>query len=380
MRRLTLLLMVCLSWPVLAGDVADWPARLEARLVALEAGFDGELGVHVRPLGEQARFGWRDEEDWYLASLVKIPVAVELLARAEAGELTLDEQLVLRERDYVDGAGPTNWAEPGTALTLRELLVPMLTVSDNTATDMLIERLGLEAVNRRARSLVANPEALGPITPLVEVRREAYGQLHPGAHSLTGMDFILLRQVEEDEARLDALAETLGEPRSALELPSLDAAFAAYYASGLNAGRLDAFAELLAAIGEGRALGPAATGELLAIMSATTSGEDRLKAGLGPDIRFAHKTGTQHRRSCDAGIAAYGEGAGERRVVVVACTRGERKVEPAERLLYDIGRAIRESGVSEQGDADDRQARSCKKKANQCQQPVASHQRQPEQR
>lgn len=345
MRRLAVLLLIGLAWPAPAGEMPGWPARLEARLAVLEAGFDGELGVHVRPLDEARRFGWRDDEAWYLASLVKVPVAVELLARVEAGELALDEPLVLRERDYVDGAGPTNWEEPGTILTLGELLEPMLTVSDNTATDLVIARLGLEAVNRRARSLVADPGSLGPITPLIEVRREAYGRLHPAARALGGMDFIVLRRAEEDEARLAALARRLGVPEERFALPSLDAAFAAYYASGLNTGRLDAFGELLAAIGEGRALGPAATAELLAIMARTTSGEARLKAGLGPGIRFAHKTGTQHRRSCDAGIAFHGEGAAERRVVVVACTRGEREVEPAERVLREVGRAIRESGV-----------------------------------
>ncbi|MGJ7461486.1 serine hydrolase [Halomonas sp. MA07-2] len=336
-----------------------WGPVLAARLAALEAEGNDELGLHLKVLGEGGeRFSWRDDEIWYLASLIKVPVAVELLARVEAGELSLDETLVLRERDYVDGAGPTNWAEPGTALTLRELLEPMLTVSDNTASDLLIARLGLAAVNDRAQALSGG--GLGPITPLIEVRREAYGQLHPAARILTGMDFIRLRRVEEDAARLDALAQRLRVPHAALALPSLDDAFEAYYSSGassggssgasvgatgLNAGRLDAFGELLAAIGEGRALGAAATADLLAIMEQTISGEARLRAGLGPEIRFAHKTGTQHRRTCDAGIASRGEGAAERRLVVVACTRGERDSKRSERVLRKVGRAILASGV-----------------------------------
>jgi len=350
MKWLTALVIssLVMAAPALAGS--PWKPALEARLAALEAEGDDEIGLHVRELGagdgaEESgeRFGWRDDETWYLASLIKVPVAVELLARAEAGELSLDERLVLSESDYVDGAGPTNWAEPGTALALRELLEPMLTESDNTASDLLIARLGLAAVNRRAERLSGG--GLGPITSLLEVRREAYGHLHPEARGLTGLDFILLRRAEEEAARLDALVETLTVPRSALALPSLDAAFEAYYDSGLNAGRLDAYGELLAAIGEGRALGPAATAELLTIMGATASGDHRLKAGLGPDIRFAHKTGTQHRRSCDAGIAFHGQGAAEHRVVVVACTRGERDTERSEHLLREVGRALRETGL-----------------------------------
>ena len=262
--------------------------------------------------------------------------------------MTLDERLVLYESDYVDGAGPTNWAPPGAELTLRQLLEAMLTASDNTASDMLIRRLGLEAVNRRAQALAPKAGAsggLGPITPLVEVRRHVYGGLHPRAVSLSGLDFIELRKRASDAARLDWLARRLEVPPEALRLPSLDAAFAAYYATDLNSGRLDAFADLLVALGEGRALGPAATASLLSVMARTSSGERRLKAGLGPGVRFAHKTGTQHRRVCDAGIAVRGEGAATRRAVIVACTRGELDLARNERVLAAVGRAVREVGL-----------------------------------
>jgi beta-lactamase class A len=350
------LLWLALALPTLAqaqpGWVAQveawsepaWGERLAARLALLEAGFSGELGVHVRDLETGARLGWRDEASWYLASLVKVPVAIELMARVEAGEMALHERLTLVASDYVDGAGPTNWAEPGTALTLRQLLEPMLTVSDNTATDMLIRHLGLEAVNQRARQLTPHG-GLGPITTLVDVRRHAYANLHPDAFALGGMDFIELSKCEGDADRLEWLRRRLELGPHDLRVPSLDEAFRRYYASDLNSGRLDAFADLLEALARGRALGPGATAELLAIMATTTSGERRLKAGLGRDIRLAHKTGTQHRLACDAGIAASGYGDRSRRLVVVACVRGELDLARNEQMLAAVGRAIREAGA-----------------------------------
>ncbi|WP_445157254.1 serine hydrolase [Halomonas sp. E14] len=322
-----------------------WAVRLRTSLGLLEAGFGGELGVHVRPLDGGDAFGWRDEEFWYLASLVKVPVAVELLARVEAGEVSLDDRLVLRRHDYVDGAGPTNWAPVGTELTLRTLLEAMLIVSDNTASDMLIQLLGLDAVNRRAAALVGPPGGLGPITTLVDVRRHAYAALHPAAFTLSGMDFIALRRHESDAERRAAFARRLGLTPGELQVESLDEAFRRYYATPYNSGRLDAFGELLASLAEGRALGPQGSAELLAVLARTSSGPRRLRAGLGRDIRLAHKTGTQHRRVCDAGIATRGMGDATRRVVIVACVRGELDLARSEQRLAAIGRAIREAGV-----------------------------------
>ncbi|WP_111412270.1 serine hydrolase [Billgrantia lactosivorans] len=323
-----------------------WAARLEARLALLEAGFDGELGVHVRDLETGARHGWRDAEPWYLASLVKVPVAIELMSRVEAGELRLEERLTLARGDYVDGAGPTNWSAPGSALRLRQLLESMLIVSDNTASDMLIRRVGLDAVNDRVRRL-APSGGVGPITTLVDVRRHAYSHLHPAAFDMSGMDFIELRKHQGERARLAWFRRRLDLNSQELLSPSIDEAFRRYYATDLNSGRLDAYAELLAALAQGRALGPDATAELLAVMSRTTSGARRLKAGFGGEVRFAHKTGTQHRLACDAGIATRGAGAEARRLVIVACVRGELDLGRNEQMLAAVGRAVREAGAFE---------------------------------
>jgi beta-lactamase class A len=323
-----------------------WAERLKARLALLEAGFDGELGVHVRDLDTGARLGWRDGERWYLASLVKLPVAIELMSRVEAGEMSLEDRLTLLRSDYVDGAGSTNWAPPGSALSLRQLLESMLIVSDNTASDMLIRHLGLESVNRRARQLTP-AGGLGPITTLVDVRRHAFANLHPSVFELNGMDFIELRKRQDDAARVAWLRQRLGLAPQELLLPSIDAAFRLYYATDLNSGRLDALGDLLEALAQGRALGPEGTAELLAIMARTTSGERRLKAGLGRNVRLVHKTGTQHRLACDAGIATQGQGDDVRRVIVVACARGELSLARNEQILAAVGRAVWEAGAFE---------------------------------
>lgn len=359
------------DWYYEVDKQSAWQGDLTARLQAIEEVFGGELGVYVQNLTSGEAYSWRADDPWYLASLIKVPVAAQVLAERQAGTLSLDERLTLTRSDYVDGAGPTNWHDPGTPISIGYLLEHMITVSDNTATDMLIDRVGLEAVNDRAGRMVAasggNPAEIGPISKLVGVRQGVYGELHPDARKLGGMDFIALRQHRVNQ-RAQALARTLGVSTASFTQPDYDHAFDAYEATGENVGTLSAYGDLLASLHDGREsvqkgvqqghggleggmddLDVLQRERLLAIMQRTRSGQQRLKAGLGDGISFAHKTGTQQRRSCDAGIAqrepasADNDSAGP--WVIVACTRGPVAVSAHERALAGVGEAIRRSGA-----------------------------------
>ena len=285
----------------------------------------------------------RAEEMWYLASGVKVPVAIAVIRLIENGELSLDAELILSADDYVDGAGATNHHRPGTPLSVRYLIEQMLIYSDNTATDMLIRRVGLDYVNAVARELQS--DAGGPITTLADVRRHVYSALHGDAFQLTGNDLLALRRAAMGSQRIDRLAELLGVSRADFLIADLDQAFDAYYATALNAAPLRDFGQLLAAVAEGRALGPDGTGYLLDVLARVVTGERRIKAGLPKSAVFAHKTGTQHRRVCDLGIALSSDPAGGRRVVIAACSRGPVALVRSERALRDVGAAVAASGV-----------------------------------
>lgn len=322
-----------------------WQPDLDARLKEVEARFAGDIGVYVQDLASGEAYAWRADRPWYLASLIKVPVAAEVLGAGVPPQ----ERLTLAESDYVDGAGPTNWHDPGTPLSVSYLLEHMISVSDNTATDMLIDRVGLNNVNQRARAMVAasggDPEALGPITRLVEVRQGVYGQLHPDARSLGGMDFIALRQSPVSQ-RPQALAKRLDVSPQRLHQPDYHHAFDAYHATGENTGTLKAFGDVLATLYHGAMpdLQGTPRAKLLALMASTTSGEKRLKQGLGQQVHFAHKTGTQDRRSCDAGLAAHDAKPGSA-WAVVACTQGPDAVSQHEQALAEVGQALRRSGA-----------------------------------
>ena len=330
-----------------AGPDDRWPARLEADLARLSTQQDTAFGVYVRDLDTGVSASWRGDRRWYLASMVKVPVAIAVLRGVERGDYELDTRLTLRAGDYVDGAGFTNGHAVGTPLTIRFLLEQMIIYSDNTASDMLIDLVGIASVNATARSLV--PEGIAEITSLADVRREVYSRLTPAARRLSGVDFLELRKLRTDGERLQMLSRLTGTPVADFKLPTLNAAYDAYYASGLNVGRLDAHAELLALLADGKALDPVRTDYLLGVMARTATGPNRLKAGLPARARFAHKTGTQRRRTCDGGIVTVPRSAGPQRVVIVACTSGENSAVRSDLALRQVGMALCRSGLITSG-------------------------------
>lgn len=85
------------------------------------------------------------------ASMIKVFIMGKAMQEVERGRLSLDEMITLKANDKVGGAGIiAGWAD-GTDIPVRELLRLMITESDNTATNLMIDRLGMEAINEYIR-------------------------------------------------------------------------------------------------------------------------------------------------------------------------------------------------------------------------------------
>lgn len=109
-------------------------------LVLARAG--GEVLLAVRP-----------QERYAAASMIKVPLLYALLRQAAAGRLDLQQLLPVPPGCRVGGAGVLKELRPGLALTVRELAVLMSILSDNTATNALLELVSMEAVNQEMASL-----------------------------------------------------------------------------------------------------------------------------------------------------------------------------------------------------------------------------------
>lgn len=87
------------------------------------------------------------------ASVIKVPMLVEIMFQRDEGRLSLDEMFTLRESNKVEGSGVLRDLHEGLEVTLRDLAALMIIVSDNTATNMIIDRIGTDAVSDRMRVL-----------------------------------------------------------------------------------------------------------------------------------------------------------------------------------------------------------------------------------
>jgi beta-lactamase class A len=331
--------------PGLAAAAPAWAERLEAALERADEQLPGELGVYVQDIASGESYSFRGDELWYMASVIKVPVAVQVLRDIQEGRLSFADRIELLAEDFVDGAGETNQHPPGTRLRVDYLLRQMLVYSDNTASDVLIRTVDLSRVNSTARELIASES--GDITTLADVRRYAYSGFHPGAAQLRSADLLAIRRAGFGDPRVVALAEVLGVPRAELLMPDLDTAFEAFYAAHHNAAPISAYGRLFAAIAKGEALDETRTRWLLDTLSQIKTGDNRIKAGLPHGANFAHKTGTQHRRNCDVGIVTLPGQPDGQGTVVAACTRGVASLAASERAFRAVGRAIGESGVLE---------------------------------
>lgn len=121
---------------------------------------DGQYSVYAKNLHTGREIAWRAHEVMPSASLIKVPIMSEIFRRVEEEHLDLNDTRVLTAEDQVGGSGILMDLTPGLRLNLRDLTTLMITVSDNTATNLLIDYLTVDAVNTLMRRLGLTHTAL----------------------------------------------------------------------------------------------------------------------------------------------------------------------------------------------------------------------------
>ncbi|HKE33204.1 MAG TPA: serine hydrolase [Candidatus Angelobacter sp.] len=142
----------CPQKPATAKRQVMWQ-KLQEEIRSIDRQLDGMLAVAVKDLTSQEEFFINPDEVMPQASSIKIAVLAELYLQAQQGKLKLTDEYVVRKEDLVPGSDIMLGLTAGvTRLTLRDLATMMVAVSDNSATNVLIDRVGLENVNSMLES------------------------------------------------------------------------------------------------------------------------------------------------------------------------------------------------------------------------------------
>lgn len=289
-RRTTLpaLLLVLACGPA-------WPAAVDARLgsaiAAIEATIHksgADVAVAFRTLDGRSEWLLRADEPFHAASTMKVPVLIELYNQAHQGKLRLGDPLLIKNEfpSLVDGSpyalDPNDDSERdlyqavGSSRTLAELSELMVTVSSNLATNLLIERLGVDNIRGGVRALGAD-----------------------------GMN--VLRGVEDPKAFQQGLNNTT---------------------------TARALLILMQAIAQGRAVDSQSSRQMIAILERQTF-NDGIPAGLPAGTRVAHKTGEITKIQHDAAIVFA-----PRPFVLVILTRGISEPRESSALIAAVTRQL----------------------------------------
>ncbi len=113
----------------------------------------GTVGLLIRDLASGAQLEWAPAERFPAASIIKIPVLVEALRQVQDGALRLDDRIAVPAAAKVGGFGILKELESVGDLSLRDLLTLMIVISDNTAANLCIDRVGMDRVNGLLASL-----------------------------------------------------------------------------------------------------------------------------------------------------------------------------------------------------------------------------------
>jgi beta-lactamase class A len=111
----------------------------------------GEWGIVLEDLTTKDRWTLNEDQRFFAASLIKVPIMTAVFAEAYAGKFAFEDKLKLRQEDLVGGNGVLQHMTPGTELTILDLVTLMIIQSDNTATNIMIDLVGKEPIREAMR-------------------------------------------------------------------------------------------------------------------------------------------------------------------------------------------------------------------------------------
>jgi beta-lactamase class A len=150
-----LLLFIVLTVCILsAGTVsAQTNPAIDQKVHAAIEGFPGTVSLYAKNLDTGAAYELHGDAAVTTASTIKLPIMIELFSEAEQGKLDWNQKIELTDEEKTAGSGVLTEFSGGDTFPIRDLMHLMIVVSDNTATNLILNRIGGDAVNARMAQL-----------------------------------------------------------------------------------------------------------------------------------------------------------------------------------------------------------------------------------
>jgi beta-lactamase class A len=293
--------------------------QLEQKIATFEATSGGRLGVSAIHLESGERVNLHRDKRFFMASTYKIPIAIQLLERVDRKEIQLNQEIAIEPNDLRHNSNISkSFKPPKTALSIKDLMDTMIITSDNTASDILIEKAG------GAKAVTA------------------FLQQHN------------LKDIQVDRTEAEMLAETLDISLPPKEMWTFKM-FKDYFDLGKtqnqekirrrNADNLKdtatpkAMTALLSELYNKKLLKPESSLLILDAMERCETGKKRLKGLLPKEVTIAHKTGSDFLATNDVGIITLPQNKGHI-AIAVFINNSNKPISEQEKAIAEISRSI----------------------------------------
>lgn len=325
-RRIGILVLILwLICPRLVSDQStakpEGIERLKNHIEDVIRSLEGGVGVAVKHLESGEELEINGDTYFPMASVFKVPILVEVMAQIKEGRFSLEDEVSIQKPEQHLGSGILSDLDaPGITLSIRNLINLMMMISDNSATDVLLTKVGAENVNRRLRSfglenITVNRTCQHLIMDAVGMDYEKYKGL-PLEETIAAFR----RERKENPEAFEQATEKFGQVIKDQSSPR-------------------AMNRLLELIFKKQILDEESCEHIINVLLNCQTGEGRLKGDLPKGVKVAHKTGTIGGTVNDAGIIYLPYDLGY--VAITVFTKDtEVKTEDVEDLIAQIARYV----------------------------------------
>jgi beta-lactamase class A len=279
LRRFSILILLAVSLtpPAWTADIATLRSQIEKVIPRAR----GQVGVAIKHMESGTELMINADQTYPMASTYKVPILTEVFFQRAAGKLSLSDRIEVTPADVHPGGTIALLLDgPGLQMSIHNLINLMMRVSDNSAADLLLNKVGATNVTARMRSLGLDKIRVDRSTLEMIMDQEGldyttYGKL-PFPQLRERMDAVDAQTATRANERFNATEKDVATPRQ------------------MNA--------LLEKIHRGEIVDRESSDEIIEFMNHSMIGQTRMPAMLPDGTRVVHKTGSISGSTNDVGF------------------------------------------------------------------------------